>query len=324
MRIGRMVGSLAFLVCTLAAAQQMAEPKFDTSVAHPAYVSEHPKVVIDEAHNNFHTAGGRYKPLADLLRHDGYEVARGTKAFFPRSLAGVRVLIVANALGPGANAGTDTSPPAFTQAQCDAVRDWVRGGGSLLLISDHTPFGAAAEMLGQAFGVRMGKGFVWVLDRKYADGAGPTRLLFSRENGLLGDHPIMRGRSAAEWINRVVTFTGQSLSIPEGATPLLKLAPEAYEAANRAELREVMRNLMAPGMTIANLTMNRKQATGAQGIAMQFGKGRVVVLGEAALLSAQVARQPNGRESPMGMNVPGNDDRRFALNILHWLSGLLN
>jgi hypothetical protein len=25
----------------------------------------------------------------------------------------------------------------------------------------------------------------------------------------------------------------------------------------------------------------------------------------------------------IGMNVPGNDDRQLALNVLHWLSGLL-
>ncbi len=29
------------------------------------------------------------------------------------------------------------------------------------------------------------------------------------------------------------------------------------------------------------------------------------------------------RETRFGMNVPGNDDRQFALNALHWLSGLL-
>ena len=37
------------------------------------------------------------------------------------------------------------------------------------------------------------------------------------------------------------------------------------------------------------------------------------------MLSAQV----NGRRgAPMGMNVPGTDNRQFALNIMHWLSGV--
>ena len=57
----------------------------------------------------------------------------------------------------------------------------------------------------------------------------------------------------------------------------------------------------------------------AQGVAMKFGQGRVVVLGEASELSAQRAG-PQGRA--MGMNFPGCDNRQFGLNIIHWLSGL--
>ncbi len=53
------------------AQQQIADPDFDTSVATPAYSRSGPTVVIDEAHNNFHTAGGRYYPFAHLLRRDG-------------------------------------------------------------------------------------------------------------------------------------------------------------------------------------------------------------------------------------------------------------
>jgi hypothetical protein len=41
-------------------------------------------------------------------------------------------------------------------------------------------------------------------------------------------------------------------------------------------------------------------------------------MGEAAELSAQLI----GNER-FGMNVPGLDNRQMALNIMHWLSGLL-
>ena len=59
----------------------------------------------------------------------------------------------------------------------------------------------------------------------------------------------------------------------------------------------------------------------AQGIAFRSGKGRVVVLGEAAALSAQVVGLEGEK---FGMNVPGLDNRQMALNIMHWLSGLLD
>jgi hypothetical protein len=53
---------------------------------------------------------------------------------------------------------------------------------------------------------------------------------------------------------------------------------------------------------------------------MTSGKGRVIVLGEAAMLSAQLAG-PN--KMAFGMNRPGIDNRQLALNIVHWLSGAL-
>jgi hypothetical protein len=45
---------------------QVADPNFDASVNKPAYKRNGPRVLFDEAHNNFHTATGRYKPFADL------------------------------------------------------------------------------------------------------------------------------------------------------------------------------------------------------------------------------------------------------------------
>ena len=58
----------------------------------------------------------------------------------------------------------------------------------------------------------------------------------------------------------------------------------------------------------------------AQGVALKFGKGRVVVMGEAGMLSAQLAG-PN--KTAFGMNRPGIDNRQLALNIMHWLSKLI-
>jgi hypothetical protein len=56
-----------------------------------------------------------------------------------------------------------------------------------------------------------------------------------------------------------------------------------------------------------------------QGAARTFGAGRVVVLGEAAMLTAQLAG-PDRR--PMGMNAPvAGQNQRFVRNLMHWLSG---
>jgi hypothetical protein len=302
------------------AQQQVVDPDFRASIERPSYTGGGPTVAIDEAHGNFHTAGGQYKPFADLLTADGYRVFASTRTFEVESLTGVNVLVIANARDLVALLAGDLSKPAFTEHECDVVRDWVRDGGSLLLIADHAPFGNAAESLSERFGVRMGKG--WTFDQASAGGI-TTQLDFSRTNGLLGEHAILRGRAATEEVRHIRSFTGQSLSVPSGATVLMKLSTSARDAATPADLDA--ENAAARSTDASQRGLRSSSVAGrGQGLAMTFGQGRVVILGEAGLLSAQVVRYANGTEMKFGMNVPGNDDRQFALNVVHWLSGLLN
>jgi hypothetical protein len=292
-------GSIIILCCVVTA-QQTSDPNFNPHVEHPAYTKNFPRVLFDEAHNNFHTATGRYKPFVDMMFSDGYQIAANRKSFTKESLQTYKILIIANALGAEEMDDEGADKSAFTDQECDAVRDWVNNGGALLLIADHAPFGAAAQILAKRFDVEMSKGYVF--DREHSVSDNPTLLIFSRENKLLMDHAITQGRDDSERINRVQTFTGQALKGPPGATQLLVLAATAIDQA------EAMGG-------------EKKSVAGqAQGIAFKLGKGRVVMLGEAAMLSAQVAGPKNFK---MGMNVPGNDNRQFALNIMHWLSGLL-
>jgi hypothetical protein len=311
-------GYIACLLCVVEPhdQQQILDPDFKVTVERPAYQKNGPTVAIDEAHSNFHTAGGQYKPFADLLTNDGYRIVPSTRKFEPGALSGIDVLVVANA-----NARNFTDP-AFTEAECDVVRDWVRNGGALLLIADHAPFGTSAANLAARFGVTMGKG--WVFEP--TPNSVTTQLVFSRENGQLGDHPVLRGREPSEGVSTVKSFTGQSLGVPEGAVSLLKFSATAREAptTNDLDAEAAARSKDKPeGQPGAH----SQRVTGrVQGLARTFGKGRLVVLGEAALFSAQIITLPNGDRQvtfKAGMNAPGNDNRQFALNVLHWLSGLL-
>ncbi len=289
-----------FLIAPVVIAQQAPDPTFNTTVENPVYAKNYPRVLFDEAHNNFHLTTGRYQPFAALITSDGYNVIPNRQPFSKQSLSSFKILVIANALGMEDLDDEGSDQPAFTEAESDAVRDWVRAGGSLLLIADHAPFGAAAEVLAKRFDVQMSKGFVF--DPGNSKPEAPSLLHFSRENKLLLDHPITQGRNGAEKINNVLTFTGQALKGPAGATAFLLLGETARDAPSRAASESV------------------SVAGQAQGLAFKFGKGRVVLLGEAAMLSAQIAG-PN--KVPMGMNVPGSDNRQLALNIMHWLSGLL-
>jgi hypothetical protein len=279
--------------------QQQADSTFDASVKNPAYTATHPKVSIDEAHNNFHTASGRYKPFANLLTNDGCIVAASKETFTAQSLAGVDVMVIANA-GSAAATAADRTKPAFTEAECAAMREWVRSGGALLLIADHNPAGAAAAILGAEFGVDMSKGFTGDPVNYERVALDSSWVRYSRANKNLGEHAITRGRDASERITSVLSFTGQSLKGPKESTALLKLSAQAYDVDD-------LNNPDKAKMTSA--------AGRVQALAMPFGKGRVVVFGEAAMLTAQ--------NRNFGMNYPGTDNRQLVLNVMHWLTGLL-
>ena len=278
------------------------DESFSLAVAQPAYATSGPKVLVDEAHHNFHTIGGRYQPFATLLRNDGYEVSANFVIFSRESLQGQNVLVVAGALHNNLRA-PQPGRPAFSDAEADAVRDWVREGGSLLLVTDHPPFGAANEILVSRFGIESSKSYL--RDKANAEvtqGGNDGWLVFSRANGLLRAHAITEGRAPAERLNSVETFSGQSLKGPAESTSILATADSARD--HPPKLADPVKS--AAGRSAA--------------LALPFGKGRVVVLGEAAMLSIQ----KTDKGVQFGMHRPGNDNRQFALNIMHWLSGLLD
>lgn len=281
---------------------QVADENFNAKVDQPAYKKSGPKVLFDEAHNNFHTASGRYKPFADLITNDGYQITSNKQKFSAEVLKGYRVLVISNALGAARMADSSAGNPAFTDQESDAVRDWVKGGGALLLIADHAPMGAANQILGQRFRVDMSKMFTIDVQNFDNESQNQGFIVYTRESGRLVDHPVTRGRNQSERVNKIIAFTGQSLKGPPAGVPFMKLADTAQDT---------------PGGPNAKLV---SAAGRAQGIALKFGKGRVIFLGEAGMLSAQVI---GPQRLPFGMNRPGIDNRKLALNIMHWLSSLL-
>lgn len=299
------------LLPTAARAQQVADEGFALPVARPAHKpGRGPVVALDEAHNNFHTASGRYLPFAELLRRDGYRVRPSAEPFSRQSLKGVRLLVVANALAaPGAAAASGSSqgewtakPSAFTDEEVAAVREWVRRGGSLLLVADHMPMPGAAARLAAAFGVEWSDGFA------VDEGTQGGMLVFAREDGTLRDHRITRGRSAAERVERVATFTGSAFRVG-GAEPLLVLPSQVVS--------------LTPEVAWQFTPETPRLAVGGwlQGAVLRFGKGRVALFGEAAMFTAQLAG-PDRR--PVGMNSPdAPHNAQFLLNLIRWLTGKL-
>jgi hypothetical protein len=277
---------------------QEVDAGYHPTVARAAYDGElHPVVLFDEAHHETYTAVGRSRPFVELLTKDGYQVRPNRKPIRKEILAEANVLVVVDPLATTAASAASTWSPA----EADAIYEWVQAGGALLLVADSGPTARAAAGLAKRFGVDMSEGETF--DPAHSgDASTPTAWIsFSRQNKLLADHPITRGRNDAEKIDTVVTFHGQSLQGPEGSAAFLPLG----DAARDQHVAEGL-DLSAAGR--------------AQGIAFDLGKGRVVVLADAAMTTAQ---QLGGGALKVGMNRPDNDDRQLALNILHWLTRLL-
>lgn len=286
-------------------AQQVADTLFKASVGLPAYKSENgPIVLIDEGHHNFHTMAGRYRAFARLLHQDGYVVEPQRGTFTPTKLAGAQILVISNALAKDNEDDWNLpTPSAFDSLEIAAVKEWVNDGGSLLLIADHMPFPGAAGALAAEFGILMGNGFA------LETGTENGRMSFNRSDGSLADHPITRGRNSSEHVDSVIAFTGQAFRLDGTGEALMVLGPDV--------------ELLLPQVAwqFSKLTPRIAASRMLQGAAIQLGKGRVAVFGEAAMFSAQLGG-PN--RTPAGMNDPtAPQNAQFLLNVLHWLSGLL-
>jgi hypothetical protein len=266
----------------------------------PAYRFRHPRVLFDEGHHNVHTLDKGYQPFAQVLEHDGYQVAPIREPFTEAALRKARVLVVVNPRGGGPEVPlAERARPAFTPEESAAVERWVKGGGSLLLIADHYPIGSAAKPLADAFGVDMSNAFTLDPDQALPEFPGGATLAFRRDQGRVKDHPITRGRNAKERIDVVHTFTGQSLRGPAGSTALFLFSERAEDA-------------LPP-----DRTGRVSSAAGrCQGLALTHGKGRVVVIGEAQALTAIL--ENDGKTT--GFGYPGNDNRQLLQNIMHWLT----
>ncbi len=284
----------------LACTQQVPDTAFKAPIAEPRHLrGQGPVVTLDEAHNNFHTLAERYKAFGNVLRDDGYVVRSNAEPFSERMLATTDVLVIANALSQrNTRTWTLPCPSAYSTKEIASVKRWVEQGGSLFLIADHMPFAGATQELGAAFG------FSWLncyaLDERHRS----TECFF--RGGGLEEQAITSGVLTGLRVDTIVTFTGSAFQLPAQAQPILELDSnytlvEASEAGSFGE------------------DLPRRKATGwYQGATLEFGNGRVVVFGEAAMFSAQLAGAQYG---PMGFNQPeASGNITLLRNILAWLT----
>ncbi len=289
--------------------QQIADESFDPPVPDPLYPKgQGPVVRIDKGHHNFHTRTGRYQTFARLLEKDGYRVEDHEGRFTSDGLEDTDVLVISNALHEINGPQNDSTwalpnPSAFTDAEIKTLNKWVKGGGRLFLIADHMPFPGAAKKLAATFGFEFHNGF-----NRNPDKRGPS--FFTLEKGALGSNALTKGRNETERVDFAVSFTGQAFRIPPDATPIL-----TFQDASVQLYPDTAWQFQpdTPKVPIKGWS---------QGAYKLFGKGRIVVFGEAAMFSAQLGGE---KQVKMGMNAPfANQNYQLLLNIMHWLDGTID
>jgi hypothetical protein len=295
-------GIVLVAAASIVQARQAPDLEYKPPLPRPAYeLGNGPRVAIDEAHQNYHTAAGRYQPFAGLLQRDGYRVDGLGKALSSDSLIGVDVLVIANALNErNVKDWSLPTPSAFTKDEIAAVRAWVEKGGALFLIVDHMPFPGAASDLASAFGVEFSNGFAVSKPTEQ-----PATFTFRQGTGLK-ESAVTRGRGDQESVTIVATFVGSAFKPPKDAIPVLVFS------ANFVSLKP------DKAWQFTAATPRESLEGWCQGAVMKVGNGRVAVFGEAAMFSAQLA---GPSQQKMGMNAPeAKQNHQLLVNVLHWLT----
>ena len=279
------------------------------TVTAPTWTAAGPAVLIDNAHWNAANGTSGLVAFVGLLAADGYVVLPGANATRAETLIDARIGVIANplALSGLARRLADRvglahlamfDDDALMTQEIETTIQWIENGGSMLLAVDEGPIARGSVGLAARLGVELRRRLV--IDLGHSEPRFPERLVFSRENGLIGTHPILDGFPDAPPVNRVVTFGGQALVPPPGAATLLTLSPSATDVARKGDPA-------TSGESVAGL---------AQAVAIERGRGRVVVLGDVALLTMSEV----GDGQPTGLSWAGTNNERFVRYVMRWLS----
>jgi hypothetical protein len=289
------------------AAQQVPDPAYAWAPRSPAFARDAgPVVLVDGSHHNVHTVTGQFRGFAGVARADGFRVHSLDGPLSAPALAACAVFVIASPRHPH-TLDSKARPilEAYDAGEIALLLGWVRRGGSLLLVTDHMPIPGSMTALAAAFGFHLLDGFA----TDSADSTARLPMVLRRADRTVLAHPVTDGRLRRERIDSVATFTGSAFTADRGADPLLRLPTHAMVIMPDEpwQFRPDTPRIPGGGLLV--------------GATRTVGKGRVALVAEAAMFTAQL-EGPTGE--PMGMNHPwAVQDPQFVINLLHWLAGRL-
>lgn len=309
------------------------DESYAPQLKRPAFEQNGPVVLLDEAHGNQHFD----RAFAKLVSADGFQIVTSRSELTFDSLSKAKILVIMNPAVFMPWQWRESPSPLFSNRESAAVEDWVAAGGSLLFASASSTR-EAGDMLLSRLGVQFQEGRI--SDRDLTNTASKSstsigRITFSRDKGTLATHAILTGRSDAERVNAVAFNVATGIrKAPESALSLIHYSEKALlfprDALLEKRLTEEAKELRPNGKSetassTSPLTTPSPVPAAPVAVAFAFGKGRVVIIGNSSAISSVVMRRagPNGDPLSDKIGLGEADNEKFAINIMHWLAGLL-
>ncbi len=240
----------------------------------------------------------------------GYDDMHGLyRAFEPARAAGVRLQPVWDPWTPGALGGASAvfinlvsgDNPGFRHSEVLALESFVRHGGGLVIIVDHTNCYFHAEMLqelSEALGFEIGP--YTAADRAKGNRLSPRSVAWIRVRPTAVDHPVTEGVRMLGWMNGGVVE-------PTEGSKLQGLMQNSAEGG-WADRMLPYKKAESAGFT-GNLSFDDDELAGPHSVVLagRHGQGRVVVLAD---------------QNAWGATLVGYEDNaRLFANAIGWAVG---
>jgi hypothetical protein len=254
-----------------------------------------PKVVlIDDAHQNENNFDGYsfeafYGKLKTTLQDMGYTVNKASTAGFSPSISVYGIVILPAPFD------------AYTSSETQAMVDFVRAGGKLIILGEYGSYGASANANLNAISTALGAGITFNNNTVYDDTNNYNNISYWPLITSFVSHPTTNGLSTLAYI------AGCSLTVQSPGTPIAYASGSAYTRANL--LRDPGGNGAGIGMKSQD-TKDRVTNIIVAGVA-QIGSGKVIAIGDVNIFG-------NDAYNHQTDFIDLYNNKKFLQNIVNW------
>ena len=284
------------------------EPQIPEARATPAG----PVVIFDEAHFPVYTVNpsnpsgyangnspqGAYADFAGVLANAGFTVRTLDfgGSLNSTTLSGVKVIVIVCSQGKDPNGFY--APVPYTGEEINALANFVRSGGGLFLIGDHTDFPPAIFPISEQFGIKFGQKLLRDPTDHVENATsglppeGDVFIVFGRDN--FNDHPIL------ENVTRVELYRTDILAgLPPEAQPLIISDADTYYIDGNGNGVSAPRSIVSAAIP-------------SNGTA---GAGRIVVVADTNTFETDENRDDGDAD----MDLFDSDNALYGTQMVRWL-----